>query len=94
MVPCYHVRMSQETLTVYSTSWCPDCVAAKRALEAKGIAFTEINIEENEAAAEIVMKVNDGRRSVPTLVYGDVARSLSQFRPQKLDDFLSDAGLQ
>lgn len=91
---CYGVGMSQESLIVYGTSWCPDCTAVKRALSAKGVAFTEVNIEEDEAAAEIVMKANGGRRSVPTLVHGELARSLSQFRPQKLDEFLSDAGLQ
>ena len=39
------------------------------------------------------MSVNGGKRSVPTLVSGDVAHSLSGFRPQKLDAFLAEAGL-
>lgn len=78
---------------MYTTTWCPDCHAAKRALTQKGIAFEEINIEEDEQAAEYVMGVNGGKRSVPTLVSGDVAHSLSGFRPQKLDAFLSEAGL-
>lgn len=78
---------------MYTTSWCPDCHAAKRALTNKGIAFVEINIEQDEQAAEYVMSVNGGKRSVPTLVSGDVARSLSGFRPQKLDAFLTEAGL-
>ncbi|MFC6592371.1 glutaredoxin family protein [Deinococcus lacus] len=78
---------------MYTTSWCPDCHVTKRALEARGIPFEEINIEENEGAAEIVMGINGGRRSVPTLVYGEVAHSLSGFRPQKLDAFLAEAGL-
>lgn len=78
---------------MYTTSWCPDCVVAKRALTARGIAFTEINIEQDETAADQVMQINGGRRSVPTLVYGEVAHSLSGFRPQKLDAFLAEAGL-
>ena len=78
---------------MYTTSWCPDCHVAKRALTQKGIPFEEINIEQDEQAAEYVMSVNGGRRSVPTLVSGDVAHSLSGFRPQKLDAFLAEAGL-
>lgn len=78
---------------MYTTSWCPDCHAAKRALSGKGLTFEEINIEQDPQAAEYVMSVNGGRRSVPTLVSGDVAHSLSGFRPQKLDAFLAEAGL-
>ena len=85
--------MTDQTITMYTTSWCPDCHAAKRALSSKGIAYNEINIEEDESAAEKVMAINGGRRSVPTLVYGDVAQSLSGFRPQKLEAFLAEAGL-
>ena len=85
--------MSQQPITMYTTSWCPDCMIAKKALAAKGIPFTEVNIEHDENAAERVMQINGGRRSVPTLVYGDVAHSLSGFRPQKLDAFLAEAGL-
>ncbi len=80
-------------IKMYTTNWCPDCHAAKRALGSKGLAFEEINIEQDEGAAAYVMSVNGGRRSVPTLVHGDVAHSLSGFRPQKLDAFLAAAGL-
>ena len=80
-------------IKMYTTSWCPDCHAAKRALQLKGLDYQEINIEEDEQAAEYVMSVNGGRRSVPTLVSGDTAHSLSGFRPQKLDAFLAAAGL-
>ena len=80
-------------IKMYTTTWCPDCHAVKRALSNKGLAFEEINIEQDAQAAEYVMSVNGGRRSVPTLVSGEVAHSLSGFRPQKLDVFLAEAGL-
>lgn len=85
--------MQEKTITMYTTTWCPDCVVAKRALKAKGLAYEEVNIEKDPAAAEQVMALNGGKRSVPTLVYGDVSASLSGFRPQKLNDFLAAAGL-
>ncbi|WP_309571221.1 glutaredoxin domain-containing protein [Deinococcus sp.] len=80
-------------IKMYTTTWCGDCQATKRALTGKGIAYEEINIEQDAQAAEYVMSVNGGRRSVPTLVSGTVAHSLSGFRPQKLDAFLAEAGL-
>jgi mycoredoxin len=55
-------------LTVYSTSWCGYCFRLTAMLERAGIPFTEVNIEEDEAAAEIVMAVNGGNRTVPTVV--------------------------
>lgn len=82
-----------DTLIMYTTGWCPDCVAAKRALNSKGVAYTEINIEETEGAAQEVERLNNGKRSVPTLVYGDIAQSLSGFSIVKLNDFLQKTGL-
>lgn len=84
---------TRQMVKVYSTTWCPDCVAAKRALDSKGIAYEEINIEQDEAAAEYVMSVNGGKRSVPTLVKGEVAHSLSGFSLPKFAAFLQAAGL-
>ena len=80
-------------LKVYSTSWCPDCRAAKMALDRKGIAYQEINIEEYPEAADYVMSVNGGRRSVPTLEYNGTAESLSGFSVSKFNEYLGRAGL-
>ena len=80
-------------ITMYTTSWCSDCVAAKRYLDARGLTYTEVDIEEDAEAAELVMRLNDGRRSVPTLVADGAAASLSGFSIQKAREFLSAAGL-
>lgn len=58
-------------LTMYTTSWCGYCVRLKHLLEREGIAFAEVNIEQDETAAERVMQVNGGNRTVPTLVFPD-----------------------
>lgn len=81
-------------ITVYTTSWCGDCVVTKNYLQKFAIPFEEINIETDPSAAEFVMKVNGGRRSVPTLVYNGDAASLSGFSRAKLDAFLSRHQLQ
>jgi mycoredoxin len=80
-------------ITMYTTSWCGDCRVTKQVLTNKGIAFKEINIEEDPAAAEIVMKVNNGKRSVPTLEYNGQAASMSNFNRAKLDAWLEQVGL-
>jgi mycoredoxin len=58
-------------LTMYTTSWCSYCVRLKSAMQREGIEFAEVNIEQVESAAEIVVKANGGNRTVPTLVFAD-----------------------
>jgi len=43
---------------MYTTSWCGYCARLKKVLKAEGIAFTEVDIEEDPAAAQIVASVN------------------------------------
>ncbi len=80
-------------ITVYTTSWCSDCHALKAYLDAKGLPYSEVNIEDDPEAAELVMRVNAGRRSVPTMVAGEFAASLSNFSPRKARDFLTRLGV-
>ena len=58
--------MSMSSVVMYTTSWCPDCRRVKSFLTQRNIAFSEINIEEHDDAEEIVIKVNKGKRKVPT----------------------------
>ena len=58
-------------VTVYSTVWCGWCRRLKAQMAREGIDFLEVDIEEDPAAAELVMSVNDGMQTVPTLVFAD-----------------------
>lgn len=58
-------------LTVYSTTWCGYCSRLKKMLDREGISYAEVNIEEDEAAADLVMRVNGGNRTVPTVIFPD-----------------------
>jgi thioredoxin reductase (NADPH) len=60
-----------ENIIVYSTTWCSDCKRAKKFFGEQRIPYTNIDIEENPEFIEIVEKINDGRRSVPTIVFPD-----------------------
>jgi mycoredoxin len=54
-------------LTMYSTSWCGYCRRLKRQLDQNGIAYVEVDIERTPNAADFVMSVNGGNRTVPTV---------------------------
>ncbi len=67
--------MSESTtdneIKFYSTNWCGDCRRSRKVLQALGVSFTDIDIEEDPQAAEIVRKVNRGAQSVPTIIFPD-----------------------
>ena len=65
------IPMNEKRIRMYATTWCSDCRFAKRWLDAHGIAYDYINIEEDEQAAAYVTQVNNGARSVPTLIFPD-----------------------
>jgi mycoredoxin len=59
------------TFTMYSTPWCGYCHRLKGQLNREGIEFNTVDIEQDPSAADLVMKVNNGNQTVPTLVYSD-----------------------
>jgi glutaredoxin len=73
-----------EPITMYTTQWCPDCRRAKSFLKERGVAFREVNIDEDESAEEIVIRANDGKRKVPTLEAGGRFFACSPFDPEQL----------
>jgi mycoredoxin len=63
--------MSKTNFVMYSTQWCGYCKRLKSMLNADGITFTEIDLEQDPDAAAIVERVNNGNQTVPTLVFSD-----------------------
>jgi mycoredoxin len=61
----------QESITVYSTQWCGYCRRLKAQLDREGIAYVEVDIEVVPEAADVVMAVNHGNQTVPTVVLPD-----------------------
>ena len=58
-------------IKMYSASWCPDCVTAKKWLDDKKIKFVDIDITENIVDQEFVKKINLGKRIIPTFIIND-----------------------
>jgi mycoredoxin len=73
-----------EPITMYTTTWCPDCRRVKSFLKLRGIEFNEINIEDNEDAEAVVLRANRGKRKVPTLKMGERYFACSPFNPLEL----------
>jgi len=56
---------------MYSTIWCGYCRRLKDQMERAGIAYVEVDIENDPVAADLVMSVNGGNQTVPTVVFPD-----------------------
>jgi glutaredoxin-like protein len=58
-------------LIVYGANWCGDCRRTKRLLDAQGITYTWIDLDEHPEAVAVVERINKGMRSIPTLLFPD-----------------------
>ncbi|MFJ5712160.1 mycoredoxin [Streptomyces sp. NPDC093105] len=58
----------QGTVTMYSTEWCGYCRRLKSQMDREGIAYDEINIEQDPASAAFVEQANGGNQTVPTVL--------------------------
>ncbi|WP_137109835.1 glutaredoxin 3 [Rhodobacter sp. SY28-1] len=56
---------------IYTTPICPYCHAAKRLLQKKGAAFTEIDVSRDPALREAMVQRAMGRRTVPQIFVGE-----------------------
>ncbi|MGB9668838.1 MAG: glutaredoxin domain-containing protein [Anaerolineales bacterium] len=63
--------MGQFKIKVYGTDWCGDCIRVKRFFHKYQIPYEWINIDENKEAEKLVIEINHGNRSVPTIFLHD-----------------------
>ena len=56
---------------MYFADWCGDCVRSKRLLDDLNLTYTLIDIEADSAAADKVIEINGGMRSIPVIVFAD-----------------------
>ena len=52
---------------IYTTMWCPFCHRAKGLLTAKGVAFTEVDVDVTAGARDEMVARSGGRRTVPQI---------------------------
>ena len=63
--------MATNSIIIYGTTWCGDCHLARRVLDEHGADYTWIDISEHPEAADLVVQMNGGYRSVPTIIFPD-----------------------
>ena len=81
------------SIKVYGTNWCGGTRRVLRQLDEKEISYTYIDIDQEAEAAEMVKKLNNGNRSVPTLVFEDGTKLTEPGQielDQKLASLLAD----
>jgi len=73
-----------EEIVLYTTMWCVDCHRTKQFLRERGVAYREIDVDEDPDAEDLVLRVNAGRRKVPTIEISGRFFACSPFDPYLL----------
>ena len=63
--------MPETDIIIYATNWCPDCRRARRFFDEHQITYQWINIDHDRTAEKVVLNINHGMRSVPTILFPD-----------------------
>ena len=58
-------------IVLYGTAWCTGTWFARRLLDEHHIPYRWVDIDQDPEAAAYVQEVNNGYRSVPTIVFAD-----------------------
>jgi glutaredoxin 3 len=58
------------SVEIYTTPFCPYCIAAKDLLSRKGVSFTEINVMGDGAKRAEMVERSHGGRTVPQIFIG------------------------
>ena len=54
-------------IEIYTSPWCPFCIAAKRLLDKKGLAYNEIDVTMKSGARQEMIERAGGNRKVPQI---------------------------
>lgn len=63
--------LNPHQIVMYTTEYCSDCLRAKKFFEENNISYEKVGLEDNHDATEFVIKINNGYRSVPTIIFPD-----------------------
>ncbi len=58
-------------IDIYTTPYCPYCIAAKRLLAKKAVTFNEIDVSRDPAMRQAMTARAGGGRTVPQIFIGD-----------------------
>lgn len=84
--------MDTAHITMYVTKNCADCVRSKQWFNTHNISYQEIDIERHEDATTFVEQVNNGKQSIPTIVFPDRSM-LAEPTNEELEEKIKELGL-
>ncbi len=58
-------------IVVYAASWCSDCKRARAIFDEYQVPHLLVDIDQDVRAAEYISRINNGMRSVPTILFPD-----------------------
>ena len=73
---------------MYTTRWCADCWRAKQFLKERGVQYEEVDVDEDPDAEELILRVNEGRRKIPTIEVASGHVACISFYPEQLAEEL------
>jgi glutaredoxin len=65
------VSATDQIIIIYGTTWCGGTRRCRRFLDKHGIPYHWVDIDQDELAGRLVESLNQGYRSVPTIVWPD-----------------------
>ena len=77
--------MTAPRITLYTARHCPHCRQAKQYLEARGLRFQELDVQQNPRAQKAFARL--GARGVPVIMVGDTR--IDGFDRRRLDAVLT-----
>jgi glutaredoxin-like protein len=63
--------MSKDQITMYGADWCGDCRRSARLFEELNVEYTLIDTDSDLTAADKVIEINGGAKSIPVIVFSD-----------------------
>ena len=60
-----------DEITFYGADWCHDCKRAKAYLNENNIGYNFIDVDLDKKATDLVQKINNGKRIIPTIIIDD-----------------------
>ena len=71
--------MSVKPVVIIGADWCGDCRRARQLLDKYEIPYKWIDIDGDKHAEQIVLEVNQGFRSIPTILFEDGSTLVEPF---------------
>jgi mycoredoxin len=68
-------------IDVYGAEWCPDCRRSKKLLDRLGVAYTYLEVDQDDALRDRAVGIA-GRQSIPVVVFPDGTHLVEPSDPQ------------